>query len=56
MTSVTTPLLTEAHKRQYREEGYFIPQRVIPDPMLRMLREECAGSITRRVIKGAETD
>jgi len=35
----TTPI-TEAHKQQYREEGYFILERAIPPAQLEMLRRE----------------
>jgi ectoine hydroxylase-related dioxygenase (phytanoyl-CoA dioxygenase family) len=43
-----TPLITDAHKRQYREEGYFILERAICGDMLAMLREECSRFIARR--------
>jgi ectoine hydroxylase-related dioxygenase (phytanoyl-CoA dioxygenase family) len=36
-----TPLVTEEQIRQYREEGYFILERIIPDKHLALLREEC---------------
>jgi ectoine hydroxylase-related dioxygenase (phytanoyl-CoA dioxygenase family) len=35
-------LINEAQRAQFREEGYFILERVIPDDVLTMLREECA--------------
>ncbi|MFQ5972093.1 MAG: phytanoyl-CoA dioxygenase family protein [Alphaproteobacteria bacterium] len=37
--------ITEAHERLYRDEGYFILERVFSDDVLDMLREECDRSI-----------
>jgi len=37
--------ITEAQKKQYQDEGYFILERVIPDAHVEMLREECARYI-----------
>ncbi|MCA9109705.1 MAG: phytanoyl-CoA dioxygenase family protein [Planctomycetaceae bacterium] len=34
-------LITEAHRQQYREEGYFILERVIPEEHLAILRSSC---------------
>src|SRR4051812_42339667 len=48
MSLTTQSLITDAQKRQYREEGYFILERVIADDMLKMLREECAAIIAKR--------
>lgn len=43
---IETPLqITEQQKVQYREEGYFILERVIPREDLAMLREECTRFI-----------
>ena len=44
-----TPVIeiTEAQKKQYRDEGYFILERVIPDEHLEMLRDEAAAFIKR---------
>lgn len=39
--------ITEEQKRQYREEGYFILEKVIPDEHLEMLRDECQYAIDR---------
>jgi ectoine hydroxylase-related dioxygenase (phytanoyl-CoA dioxygenase family) len=36
-----SPLVSEEQKQQYRDEGYFIQERVIPDEHLALLREEC---------------
>mgnify|MGYP006303336197 CR=1 FL=1 len=43
MTTATTdsPLVTDQQKAQYQDEGYFILERVIPEDMLQMMREEC---------------
>lgn len=35
-------VVTEAQKAQYHDEGYMILERVIPEEMLQMLREECS--------------
>jgi ectoine hydroxylase-related dioxygenase (phytanoyl-CoA dioxygenase family) len=47
-TTAAAPLITEQQKRQYQEEGYFILERAIAEPMLQMLREECANFISKR--------
>jgi len=41
-------LITEQHKRQYRDEGYFILERAIEPPMLEMLRDQCDRFIAKR--------
>jgi ectoine hydroxylase-related dioxygenase (phytanoyl-CoA dioxygenase family) len=41
MAGATTVRITEAQRQQYRDEGYFILERVIPDEHLEMLRREC---------------
>jgi ectoine hydroxylase-related dioxygenase (phytanoyl-CoA dioxygenase family) len=33
--------ITDAYRRQYREEGYFILERVIPEEHLQILRDSC---------------
>ena len=38
---VTLPDVTDDQRKQYNEEGYVILERVIPDDLLTMLREEC---------------
>lgn len=48
MTTAAPPLITDAQKRQYQEEGYFILERVIPDEMLQLLRDECANFIAKQ--------
>ena len=35
-------MITDAQREQFREEGYFVVERVIPHEVLSMLREECA--------------
>lgn len=45
--SVPTITISEAHKRQYRDEGYFILERVVPQEHLELLRGECQGFIDR---------
>ncbi|MCC6581788.1 MAG: phytanoyl-CoA dioxygenase family protein [Phycisphaeraceae bacterium] len=44
MTATLAPetIVSEEQKALFREEGYFILERVIPDDMLQMLREECS--------------
>lgn len=37
--------ITEEQKQQYREEGYFILESVIPEPLLELLRGECGTFI-----------
>lgn len=39
---MSKPLVTEAQKRQYRDDGYMILERVIPPDLLTLLREECS--------------
>ncbi len=46
-TPTTKPLITDTQKKQYRDEGYFILERAIAEPMLEMLRQECAAIIAK---------
>ena len=39
--------ITDKQKRLYRDEGYMILERAIPEDHLQMLQEECAGQIQR---------
>ena len=39
--------ITDEQKQQYQEEGYFILERVIPEPLLELLRGECGTFITQ---------
>jgi ectoine hydroxylase-related dioxygenase (phytanoyl-CoA dioxygenase family) len=41
----TAARITEEQVRQFREEGYFILERAIPDEHLELLRRHCQGSI-----------
>jgi len=41
-TEPTTPIVPDQQKQQYHQEGYMILERVIPDDLLQMLREECS--------------
>ena len=41
MPTQTTSLITEQHRRQYIEEGYFIVERAICDEHLQILRDSC---------------
>ena len=36
------PAISATQREQFRDEGYFVLERVIPDDVLAMLREECA--------------
>jgi ectoine hydroxylase-related dioxygenase (phytanoyl-CoA dioxygenase family) len=47
MSTTTTVTITEQQKKQYRDEGYFILERVIPEDHLEMLREECQNFINK---------
>ncbi|MCY3719506.1 MAG: phytanoyl-CoA dioxygenase family protein [Anaerolineaceae bacterium] len=53
-------IVTEAQREQYRREGYFILESVIPEVVLEGLREECgrlvAGKDARMEAKGITTD
>lgn len=51
-------LVTEAHKKQYLEEGYFILENVIPAEHLELLRSECQFFMDRihREMDSAGTD
>ncbi len=42
MTSPSPSLLTDEHRRQFDEQGFFVLERVIPEPYIDMLRHECA--------------
>lgn len=52
------PLITEAQKQQYQDEGYFVLESVIPENHLELLREECGRFIDRihREMDAAGTD
>ncbi len=39
--TTTLGVVTDAHKQQYQEEGYFILPNVIADEHLELLRGEC---------------
>jgi ectoine hydroxylase-related dioxygenase (phytanoyl-CoA dioxygenase family) len=41
MSSAVASIISEEQKRQYREEGYFLLERVMPQEHLEMLRDEC---------------
>ena len=41
MTTTATPLITDEHKQQFAEEGYFILERAISDEQLQILRDAC---------------
>jgi ectoine hydroxylase-related dioxygenase (phytanoyl-CoA dioxygenase family) len=45
MPTETTPKLTDAHVRQYREQGYCLLERAVPAEHLGLLREACAANI-----------
>jgi len=40
-TATTSPIVPADQKEQFEQEGYMILERVIPDDLLTMLREEC---------------
>ena len=48
MTVSAAPMITEAQKRQYQEEGFFVLERAFVGEMLEMLRGECAAIIAKR--------
>lgn len=52
MTTLQSPL-TDAHVQQFRDEGYFVLENVIPPEHLQNLRDECARFIAQ---KDAEMD
>jgi len=41
MSTTALPRITEIQRKQYREEGYMILERVISEEHLQMLRDEC---------------
>src|SRR5437773_919969 len=48
MSTSAPALISDAQKRQYQEEGYFILERAITGDMLELLRRECANFIQKR--------
>ena len=40
--AATAPIVTDADREQYHQQGYMILERVLSDEMLAMLREECS--------------
>jgi len=48
MNSTAKTLITDAQKKQYQDEGYFILERAIAEPMLEMLRKECGAIIAKQ--------
>jgi ectoine hydroxylase-related dioxygenase (phytanoyl-CoA dioxygenase family) len=47
MSTATAFQVTDEQKKQFRERGYFILERVIPDEHLELLRGECQHFINR---------
>ncbi len=45
MSTTTAPLITEAQKQQFRDEGYFTLERCVPEEHLQLLRENCQAFI-----------
>ncbi len=47
MSTITseTPVVTETQKQQFRDEGYFILERCVPQEHLELLRSNCQGFI-----------
>lgn len=41
MTTQAQTLITEEQKRRYRDEGFFVLEKVIPDAELKMIRNRC---------------
>jgi len=47
-TTLTPPsVVTEAHKKQYREDGYMIVERCMPEEHLQLLRDNCEACMTQ---------
>ena len=44
-TMMTDVQISDEQKKQYRDEGYFILERVLPDAHLELLREECDRAV-----------
>ncbi|SVD69146.1 uncharacterized protein METZ01_LOCUS422000, partial [marine metagenome] len=51
MTTTYAGLISDAQREQYREEGYFLLEDVVPSDDLALLREEC-----RRYIDEADAE
>ncbi len=45
MSNLAAVTVSDAQKKQFEAEGYFVLERVIPDEHLEMLREDCAHFI-----------
>lgn len=45
MSTTTAPLITEAQKQQFRDEGYFTLERCVPPEHLELLRDNCQAFI-----------
>lgn len=43
----TDTCISEAQRRQYKEEGFFVLERAIPDEHLELLRDECAHFVRK---------
>ena len=41
MTATATPRITDEHRQQYQDEGFFILENALPDDHLTALRNEC---------------
>ncbi len=41
-TAIAEPIVTDAQKQQFQEEGFFILKNIVPADMLQMLREDCS--------------
>lgn len=45
MSTINAPLITEAQKQQFRDEGYFTLERCVPEQHLQLLRANCQAFI-----------
>lgn len=48
MATQTLPIITDEHKRQYQEQGFFILPGVIPEAELEMVRRACGELIAEQ--------
>ncbi len=49
MNVATGITITEEQKKQYRDEGFFILERVVPEDQLALVRAECDGFVERQI-------
>ncbi len=58
MNTLTAPLISDEQKQQFRDEGYFVLERCVPEEHVQLLRDNCQSFIeaadARMIAQGVE--